>query len=128
MLRRRLLVLAAAICAATPLLADLPRTLEGSYHWEPGRHRGELEATFTPSGENHWDVAFQFTFSGRSHTYRGTATGSLDNGSLAGEVRTEDGRRRFAFRGTVDEGTFSGTHSERYGEDEEHTGTLTLRP
>ena len=55
---------------------------------------------FTPTGEATWDVSFSFQFQG-SHTFSGTAEGSLKNGKLEGTVLNERETRSFDFRGTV---------------------------
>lgn len=119
-------ILATPTSAAATTTAS--RTLAGDYNWEQGSHRGNLEAVFTPTGDGRWTVAFHFVFDGQSHTYEGTAEGSLEDGPLAGEVQTDRGRRRFTFRGQSKDGSFTGTHAERFADEEERTGTLTLRP
>ena len=103
--------------------------MQGSYQWEAGGSKDSpLRATFTSTGEpDQWTVAFYFRFQGKSHTYRGTANGSLDNGELAGTVQNENRGRTWSFRGTSRDGTFTGTHSEKFGGSWSETGTLELK-
>ncbi len=102
------------------------RTLNGTYLWEQGGDRGNLEAVFTPAGDRHWNVDFHFTFNGADHTYSGTADGRLDEGVLSGRVSSDGRQRVFTFRGTFENGRFRGTHAEVSRGGEERTGTLTL--
>ena len=100
----------------------------GRYEWNQG-DKGPLEITFEADGDNRWKVAFEFTFRGKSHTYRGTAEGSLFKGSLEGEVRSSRGAA-YTFRGNCDGGVFNGEHF-RYNPksgDENLSGTLTFEP
>ncbi|MCP3957130.1 MAG: hypothetical protein GY719_04700 [bacterium] len=101
------------------------RVLKGEYVWNQGGD-GDLEAVFTGTGEDRWDVAFHFEFRGRSHTYKGTAKGSLQDGALEGRVRNENKRRTWTFEGEFENGRFRGKHAEIYGNREQRTGTLTL--
>ncbi len=103
------------------------RTLTGEFIWESGDSDGALEAVFTATGEQAWDVAFHFEFRDKPHTYSGTATGSLSEGKLEGEVKNEDKKRTFTFEGRFEDGTFRGTHAEiRRGGSRRDTGTMTL--
>ncbi len=114
---------------ATPALATdsgAKRTLTGTYVWFQGGDEGDVEAVFTPAGERQWSVSFRFDFGGSSHTYSGTADGSLEGGTLSGRVRNENGRRTFTFQGEFRDGQFRGTHAEIMAGEEERTGTLTL--
>ena len=102
------------------------RTLKGRFEWNQGS-KGDLEAVFTATGQDRWDIDFHFRFRGRSHTYTGTAKGSLADGELEGKVRNESRRRTFTFSGEFENGIFRGTHAEVYGSRQQRTGTLTLR-
>lgn len=104
--------------------AEGGRTLRGEYRSNHGD--GPVKATFTPSGDRLWNVRFDFTFNGRSHTYEGTAEGSFAEGRLQGRVENEYGRRTFAFRGEFENGTFRGSHAEVRRGREAPTGTLVL--
>jgi hypothetical protein len=127
------LVLIVALFIFTPqLLAEEKaepetRTLTGAYEWSARGSGGDLEAVFTPTGENTWNVSFHFTFRGDEHTYTGTAEGGLGDGSLSGTVLNETEKRTFTFTGEFAEGEFSGTHAERHGESDVDTGTITLK-
>lgn len=101
--------------------------MQGEYFWKDGGERGAVSATFQPSGDRRWNVEFHFRFDGRDHTYTGTAEGAVGEGSLAGTVQTENGRRTFSFRGTVRNGAFEGTHSETGRGREYPTGTLSMK-
>ena len=102
-------------------------TLAGVFVWENGNTTGDLEAVFTPTDEGMWDVAFNFEFRGKPHTYSGSAEGSLSEGRIEGRVLNENKKRTFTFEGSFADGEFSGTHSEVEGEKSFSTGTLTLR-
>jgi hypothetical protein len=105
--------------------ADPTQTLTGEYRWED-RARGPLEAVFTATAEAHWNVAFHFTFQGQAHVYRGTATGSLTEGALEGQVWDESKSQAYIFRGKAQKGAFRGTHAEVDDGKEHELGTLTL--
>ena len=118
------------LCLAGTLVAvraDESTTLTGSFVWEHGNTTGDLEAVFTPTGEESWDVSFHFTFRDKPHTYSGSATGSLTAGALSGTVLNEHKKRTFTFEGSFEDGVFNGNHSEVGPEREMSTGTLTLR-
>jgi len=122
--------------AATALLTTLgtgifaasqQQTLKGEYYSD-GDEGGDLEAVFTPAGEDRWSVDFHFTFQGQPHVFSGTARGNLVDGELEGTVRTEDQRGTFTFRGAFADGVFYGTHAQLVEDGrEQKTGTLTLR-
>jgi hypothetical protein len=113
--------------ASTAAYAEEGTTLNGSFVWEHGNTTGDLEAVFTPTGEATWDVSFHFTFRNQPHTYSGTASGSLSEGTLSGTVMNETKKRTFTFGGTFDDGVFSGEHAEVGESGSMQTGTLTLR-
>lgn len=106
--------------------AENRETLAGEYFWQQGNHQGELEAVFTPDGADSWIVSFRFNFQGRAHVYRGTASGSLTDGPLEGQVKSDARRRTFTFAGTTSGGIFEGTHAELQDGREIRTGTLKL--
>ncbi|MCG8461092.1 MAG: hypothetical protein MI919_32815 [Holophagales bacterium] len=124
--------------AALALLLVLPgmavageaesKTFEGEYQWNRQDEPGAIKAVFTATGENQWKVDFYFTFREEDHVYSGTAEGSLENGSLTGEV-VSDGEEPhpFTFEGTVKNGVFEGTHASVGGEEKQDTGTISLR-
>lgn len=100
------------------------QTFTGEF--ESGYGDGEVEADFTATGRDTWNVAFHFRFDGQRHVYRGTAQGSLTAGRLEGAVETENGRRRFTFEGVFERGRFRGSHYEVKRGRSQRTGTLTL--
>ena len=76
------------------------KTLTGSFVWDSGNTTGDLEAIFTPTGDDGvWDVAFHFEFRGRPHVYSGSAKGDLAEGRLEGRVLNDNKRRTFTFEG-----------------------------
>jgi hypothetical protein len=123
-----LLVLVSITASATAWSAGegATRTLNGEYLWSDRGSRGDLEAVFTPTAEGRWDVAFHFTFRGRSHVFSGTAEGSISKGALSGEVQNESKPRTFTFDGEFKNGKFKGSHAEIGGDRKQRTGTLTL--
>ncbi len=108
------------------LVAEDSKTLTGEYVWSQRGGGGGLEAVFTPTGKNTWDVEFHFEFRSKPHTYTGTAEGALGSGMLAGKVFNESKKRTFTFEGEFKNGTFQGTHAETTGGSPIDTGTLTL--
>ena len=132
-MKKCLLILAAALLLLSPqMMAEdsaepASRTLNGSYKWDARGSEGDLEAVFTPTGDNTSNVSFNFEFRGKAHTYTGTAEGGLGEGALSGTVLNESKKRTFTFTGDFSDGEFSGTHAEMHGESEVETGTLTLK-
>jgi len=116
----------AMLLTAAPAAAEESRTLTGEFVWNQRGNRGDLEAVFTATGKETWDVSFHFTFRGSPHTYTGTAAGSLSAGELSGKVLNESGKRTFTFTGAFTDGEFRGTHAEVEGRRVIATGTLTL--
>ena len=101
------------------------RTLEGEFVWNQGGE-GRLKAVFTAVGKEKWKVDFHFNFRNRSHTYSGTAEGSLNEGELKGKVKNESRQRTFTFAGEFEDGRFRGRHQETNSGRARQTGTLTL--
>ena len=64
--------------------------VDGSFVWKRRKsdYKGTFNAVFTPDGKNKWKVVFSFKYKGKPHKYAGTATGSLENGTLEGTVMT----------------------------------------
>lgn len=118
---------AGAEAAADPA-DDGERTLDGVY--TSGFHNGpqRLRAEFRPTGEQRWEVAFHFRWSGEDRIYRGTAEGFLGEGLLEGRVRNEDQRRIFTFRCEFDrKKRCKGRHAEVVRTGEHETGTISLK-
>ena len=125
---RCVLVLTLALLASAVMADDgvAMQTMNGEYLWTRMDSPGPIKAEFVATDDNQWKVSFYFNFRDVDHVYSGTATGSLSNGELHGEVMSDGERPQpFAFEGTVENGVFSGTHRTQ-GEDGEETGTLTL--
>ena len=109
------------------LMAAETETLKGQFVWNNGDQAGDVEAVFTPTGKNMWDVAFHFTWEGEPHTYSGTAEGNLKKGDLSGHVETDGEQKgQFVFKGQFKDGTFEGTHAGMRDGEERPTGTITL--
>lgn len=119
-----LLVLAVGAVAAEEQAKSV--TMNGEFYWEQGSTGGDLEAVFTPTGDGAWDVAFSFEFQGTPHTYTGTASGALGEGTLTGEVVNESGKRTWVFEGSFSDGAFEGTHTEITEGERTRTGTIRL--
>ena len=128
-MKRTATLLVFVLLLAMPVALGVPetQTLTGEFVWSARSDTGDLEAVFTPTGEQTWDVSFHFEFRGRPHVYTGSAQGSLSQGELKGEVKNENKKRTFVFSGTVKNGKFQGTHAEIEGGREQSTGTLTLK-
>lgn len=107
--------------------ANRSRTLTGSYHWDQGDEEGNLQVIFVPTGERKWDVSFTFKRGSKDYTWMGTAEGSLDKGTLSGQVRTDGRGRVFSFRGEFEDGTFHGRHFDGDDPFGDALGTLTLK-
>jgi hypothetical protein len=123
---RNLILIAVIVASTASAGAEDTRTFKGHFTWDTQNLSGNLEAVFTPTGEATWDVSFHFTFQG-SHTFSGTASGSLQSGKLEGTVHNERETRSFYFRGTAKKGKFRGTHFESTGGPHRKTGTLSMK-
>lgn len=103
------------------------QTLKGEFQWNRQDAPGDLEAVFTPTGENTWAVSFHFVFRDEPHIYSGTAEGALGTGTLKGEVMSDGEKPQpFTFEGEFVDGKFSGKHAVKKEDGSEETGTLTL--
>jgi len=129
--KKPLLLLAVVLAVLAAPHADVraegSQTLTGEFYWTGGGNEGDLEAVFTATGDDRWDVAFYFEFRGRPRTYTGTAKGSLTEGALEGTVFNENKGRTFTFSGKFKNGKFRGTHQEIGSGRTTDTGTLTLK-
>ena len=114
-----------------PDLVGLPTThaLNGMFTSRFQDGPKPVRAVFTVTErELQWEVVFHFEFNGARHRYRGTAEGSLRDGSLHGRVRNDNRQRTFTFSGDMVQGAFQGSHAEvRNGIERSTGGTLTLR-
>ncbi len=117
-------IVSLVVTAPLGLGAEGSRTLTGKY--SSGNGSGPLEAVFQPIADGRWNVDFHFRFRGQSHTFSGTAEGSLSEGRLQGTVRNESRKRTFTFTGDFEQGRFRGTHSEIERRGPQSTGSLTL--
>lgn len=103
--------------------------MKGGFVWErrDGGTSGDLEAVFTPTGEDSWDVTFYFDWEDEPREWSGTAKGSLNSGSLEGEAQEDrDRKRTFKFMGQVDAGVFKGEHGAVRDGELSKRGTLEL--
>jgi len=126
-MKRILVTVAAVLLLLIPSLAGAEgsQTLSGQFAWSQGPE-GDLEAVFTPTGTDEWDVAFYFNFRNEDHVYSGTAQGSLTDGELKGTVKNEDKRRTFTFSGRFKDDKFEGSHAETTKGTPKATGTISL--
>ena len=120
------------LMGGTAVLADDHEiTMTGQYVWERSDKDipGDIEAVFSPAGDKSWNVVFHFEWEGEMRAWRGTATGSLDGGSLEGEATEDrDRERKFVFKGTVKDGKFQGVHGGMRDGEMNETGKITLAP
>lgn len=124
------LVVALAVAAMTgwlvPSVADESRTFRGTYDWANGGS-DTLRAEFEPDGDGAWKVEFSFDFSGDGYTWKGTATGSLEDGSdLTGTASWSRNHRTWVFTAKLVDGVLSGKHAEVRGDKETPSGTFRL--
>lgn len=103
------------------------RTFTGEYQWDNGG-RGPLEAEFRPTGEETWKLVFRFRFDGKRYTWKGTARGSLEDGSEITGTARGGGGRTWEFEGTVDGGVIVASHAEKRGDRLQESGTFRLSP
>jgi hypothetical protein len=128
------LMLGLVICltALGGTIAEEEVKLEGGFIWHrpEGDLEGNLEAMFTSTGVNRWDVSFRFEWDDKPHEWTGTAQGDLKSGDLSGKVVSDDDQKaEFEFEGTFKGGEFNGTHAQvRKNGGMRETGTLRLGP
>ena len=131
-MKKTLIVLLVCL-TGLPLLAGDPSpvTLKGQFVWKkngPDKN-GDLRAEFTKVKEGEWTVSFHFTWEEKPMIYTGLAKGSLKNGSLTGEVKSDTKKHSYTFKGTVVNGKLTASHN--YLDEDgtvEDTGTLVLNP
>ena len=98
----------------------------GEYVWKVDGHRNEVEAVFTPRGEDTWDVEFRFAYARRRGVYQGMARGSLRDGVVHGEVRDNGGVLRYGFELVVEGDRLEGQHFDIWSGRKKLNGTLRL--
>ena len=107
------LVLGLALLAVPAAAAAAEReaaTFTGTYDWKQGGS-DELSAEFTPDGPDRWKVTFRFRFDGKERTWKGTAEGSLNDGTkVTGTARNK--KKNFEWKATVEAGVMRGRHTE----------------
>ena len=106
-----------------------PVTLNGHFVWErtDSNKNGDLQAKFTKVKDGEWNVTFHFTWDEEAKVYTGQAKGSLKNGSLSGEVKSDDKEHSYTFEGTVVDGKLTAKHKYiREDGTVSDTGTLVL--
>lgn len=125
-------LIALFVClAGLPLLAGDPVTLNGQFVWKrsDADRNGDLRAEFTEVKKGEYNVSFHFTWEEKPLTYTGVAKGSLKNGDLTGEVKSDDKKHSYTFKGTVVEGKLTADHKYlREDGTVSDTGTLVLNP
>jgi hypothetical protein len=119
------------VCAALiALAAEDPITMKGHFNWNKQKDQEhDLNAAFTPTGENAWDVVFDFKWKGKPMRYEGEARGSLESGSFEGAASTDGGKRRWIYSGKADAGTINCKHTQvmRGGKEQSLlTGNFTI--
>lgn len=106
--------LIAVFLAVSPLAAapagPPAEVFSGVYDWRSGG-RDDLRLEFEPNGNGSWRVTFRFDFDGRKYTWKGTAEGSLEDGSaLTGTASSRS--RKWTWDATLEEGVLRGRHRE----------------
>lgn len=97
----------------------------GKYDWSAGG-TDKLSADFEPDGKGSWKVTFHFRFNGRNETWKGTAKGSLDDGSTLDGTATFR-KRNWIFEAGIENGVMRGSHREIKRSGREYpTGTFEL--
>ena len=108
-----------------------PIVFEGTYRWTDGGGGAEpITVTLAPRGEGSWAGIFEFRFSGRDRSWKGTLNGDPIDGELAGEVTSGRGRRprTWVLEGKARNGVLEATHRERLRSGRlQKTGTLEVR-
>jgi hypothetical protein len=100
-------------------------TFSGQYDWSQGGS-DRMSAEFEPEGADSWKVTFRFRFSGRSETWKGTANGSLADGSTLSGTATS-GNRNWIFEADIEDGVMRGSHREIKRSGREYpTGTFKI--
>jgi len=102
------------------------QVFRGDYEWNVDGHSNKLEATFRPIEPGVWGVTFDFKYARREGRYEGLAQGSLEGGSIHGEVKDASGIVRYRFEGEVEGDRLEGKHFNIYGGRKEETGWLRL--
>jgi hypothetical protein len=89
-------------------------TLKGTFVWSnKPEETHDLNAKLTPTGQNEWNVTWNFRWGKKSMTYVGVVKGDLHNGKVTGTGNTTEGNvRSFAFEGTAEDGVIKMTHCE----------------
>ena len=105
--------------------AQTTQSFDGEYQWSQGGD-GALEAEFRPDGEDQWKIKFRFKFSSRDYTWKGTAEGSLEDGSPVTGTAKGGGGRTWEFEGTVQDGVMIAKHAEKRGGSLQQTGSFKI--
>ena len=125
------ILLALALTALVPLPTPAgdqaeTTTFSGSYDWKDGGS-DELSVEFVPDGEETWKVKFRFRWNGDRKTWKGTAQGTLADGSELSGTATS-GNRNWTFVASISDGVMLGSHEEiRSGGGGYKTGTFELK-
>ena len=132
MLKNTLIALLVCLTGLTLFGGDAdPISLKGNFVWKrsDADRNGDLLAKFTQVKEGEWAVSFHFTWDEKPLVYTGIAKGSLKNGNLTGEVKSDDKKHSYTFSGAVVNGTLNANH-KYHNEDGtvSDTGTLMLKP
>ena len=104
--------------------AAKPIILRGQYTWDQTEEPGDISGAFSKTGDERWDVKFDFTANGEEHTWSGTATGRM-GGAIEGTVVT--GGRTYRFEGKFEDGVYRATHAMVEDGKSQPMGTLTLK-
>lgn len=123
---RKICLALALLLVAVPATAGKAVTFNGSYDWSDGGS-DELSAEFKPTGDDEWKVTFRFRWNGNSKTWKGRATGSLEDGGTLEGTSGWNGRS-WEFTARIEDGVMKGSHTEtKSGGERYSTGTFELR-
>ena len=101
------------------------QTFSGEYQWSQGGD-GALEAEFRPNGENQWKIKFRFKFNKKNYTWKGTASGSLEDGTEVQGTAKGGGGRIWEFEGAIQDGLLIASHAERWDGELQQPGTFKI--
>lgn len=87
--------------------------MKGHFVWNKQKdQKHDLTATFTPAGDDEWDVVFNFSWKNKPKRYSGEAKGSLVRGKFEGTALTDGGKRRWTYTGKTVAGTLRCKHTQ----------------
>ena len=121
---RRFALLLVLLLATIPVLANEKQNFTGSYQWDNGG-TGKLTMELKPKGDDEWKVTYRFEWGGDKRSWKGTATGSLEDGtSVLGTAKWSG--RNWRFEAEIVDGKMTGVHTEVNDKKSFKTGTFEV--